>query len=65
MFSVGFIAELGDDIPELSFFKLNGSSAIGAAFLGAKKAGVHLPVDNLRSAELFFSMSPKKLPNSR
>ncbi|GAU94135.1 hypothetical protein RvY_05963-2 [Ramazzottius varieornatus] len=63
----GFVAELGDNIPELSLFKLCGSSAVGAAFLGAKKAGVDLPINHLRPAELFFTLgsNSKKLQNGQ
>lgn len=41
-------------IEEIKLFRLKTSSAIGAAFLAAKKAGILLPVDFGANAEVFF-----------
>ncbi|XP_055332843.1 N-acetyl-D-glucosamine kinase-like [Paramacrobiotus metropolitanus] len=52
----GFMSRFDDNIPEMTFFKLCGASAIGAAFLGAKSAGHIIPIDHLRPTQRFFNI---------
>lgn len=50
----GFLEGLDSCIPRLQLLRLNGSSAYGAAYLVGLKAGVRLPIDNLRPTEMFY-----------
>ena len=44
-------------MPAIKLFRLKASSAVGAAYLAAKKADVLLPIDFDANAEIFFQTS--------
>lgn len=49
----GFFAGLAGKVQEMTMVRLMKPSAIGCAFLAAKKAGVHLDIDFTSNYEVF------------
>lgn len=49
----GFFAGLAGKIRELTLVRLTVSSALGCAYLAAKKTGVELPIDFSQNYEVF------------
>ena len=53
MYGAGFFAGLAGKVSEMTLVRLTRSSAIGCAYLAARKAGCVIPIDFKQNYEVF------------